>query len=134
MKWICIISGILLLIAPKSWFMPTIPNAYYEFLRWAIFLSSLIVIRYFYRERTSVMIIIISVIAFLFNPIIPIFLDKGSWGVIDILSASFFFVGANLITQDTKTKKKSTQSDLEQEWVKPFINNLNRNASKEDQE
>jgi len=93
--------------------MPTIPYAYYEFLRWVIFLSSLIVIHYFYRERSNVMIIIITIIAFLFNPIIPAYLDKESWDVIDLLSAFSFFTGASFITEDTKAKKKSVQSELD---------------------
>lgn len=35
---------------------------------------------------------IFGIIALLFNPLIPIYLDKGTWQIIDIITAIFFII------------------------------------------
>jgi hypothetical protein len=89
-KWLCIASGILLLLAvPSLW-----PYDFYILLRWFIFISSIIVAWGFYKSKLTVWIFVFISVAFLFNPIIPIHLVKSSWVLIDFVSAVLFFLAA----------------------------------------
>jgi len=69
-KWLCIASGILLLLAVPS-------------VAWG-----------FYKSKLTVWIFVFISVAFLFNPIIPIHLVKSSWVLIDFVSAVLFFLAA----------------------------------------
>jgi len=94
-KWLCIISGILLLLA-----IPTVlPYDFYIFLRWAIFVSSIIVAWEFHRSKLTDWTFVFGSVAFLFNPIIPSHLVKSSWVLIDFVSVTFFFLSAYSIKQ-----------------------------------
>jgi len=89
-KWLCIIIGGLLLIAIP----PGLPYSYYQFLRLVVFLSSLIIAYGFYQSKHPAWTIIYGAIAFLFNPISPIYMPKQSWVAIDFISAIIFFLSA----------------------------------------
>lgn len=90
LKWICILSGIMLLFAiPTGW-----PYGFYELLRWIIFISSIIVAWGFYNSKLTAWTFIFGAIAFLFNPIAPIYLDKQTWVPIDFVGAVLFFIAA----------------------------------------
>ncbi len=92
-KWICVFAGIMLLLA-----IPTgLPYGYYEFLRWAIFISSIIVAYGFYKSKLTSWTLIFSGIAFLFNPLVPIYLTKSIWVPIDFISSILFFLAANSV-------------------------------------
>lgn len=100
MKWLCVATGILLLLAiPSGW-----PYDFYTLLRWIVFISSLIVINGFYKSKLSGWALVFGATAFLFNPIIPVYLNKSSWVSIDFLVAVFFFLAAYSIK---KGKNKS---------------------------
>lgn len=89
-KWACIISGVMLLLA-----IPTgMPYDYYIVLRWVIFLSSIFVAYVFYKSHLLAWTFIFGGIAFLFNPIAPIYLSKESWVPIDLIASVLFFVAA----------------------------------------
>ncbi|MBI2033446.1 MAG: hypothetical protein HYT10_03240 [Candidatus Levybacteria bacterium] len=89
-KWICIASGILLILGiPTGW-----PYDFYILLRWLIFTSSVFVASRFYISKVSAWAMIFGALAFLFNPILPIYLNKSSWVVFDFIGASLYFVAA----------------------------------------
>lgn len=90
LKWLCIASGIILLLA----IIPTWPYGYYILLRWAIFTSSILVAVGFYNSKLTGWSLIFGGIAFLFNPIFPIYLSRQMWTPIDLLSAVLFFIAA----------------------------------------
>lgn len=86
-KGLCIISGVLLILAiPTGW-----PYSYYIFLRWVIFISSIIIAYNFYNSKLTLWTFIFGAIAFIFNPIAPIYLNKQSWVPIDFIAAILFF-------------------------------------------
>jgi hypothetical protein len=88
MKWLGIISGILLLLAiPTGW-----PYDFYVLLRWAICTFSIIIAYNFYKSNLTAWTFVFGAVAFLFNPIIPIYLNKGTWVTIDLISAILFFI------------------------------------------
>lgn len=89
-KWICIISGLALLVAiPTGW-----PYDFYIILRWVIFITSLIVAFGFYNSKLPAWTLIFGAVAFMFNPIFPIYLNKQTWVIIDLISAFLFFLAA----------------------------------------
>ena len=90
MKNICIICGILLLIAIPSWW----PYGFYTLLRWVICAISVYVAYNFYKSKLSAWTFVFGSIAILFNPLFPIYLTKSSWVGIDFISSILFFVSA----------------------------------------
>lgn len=87
-KWLCIASGVLLLLAiPSGW-----PYDFYILLRWVISISAVIIANEFYKSKLNAWMMIFGGIAFLFNPLIPVHLDKSSWVLIDFVSALLFFL------------------------------------------
>jgi len=92
-KWLCIASGVLLLLAiPSGW-----PYDFYILLRWIIFITSLIVANGFRKSALDGWMMVFGGVAFLFNPIIPVHLSKSSWVLIDFVSAILFFLSAQAI-------------------------------------
>ena len=90
LKTICLISGILLILAIPN----GIPAGYYDVLRIVIFSTSSYLTWGFYKSSVAALSLIFGSIAFLFNPVWPIFLSKSSWVVIDFISAFLFFIVA----------------------------------------
>jgi len=94
-KWICITSGIILLLAiPSGW-----AYDFYILLRWIIFITSLIVANGFYKSKLNNWMLVFGGIAFLFNPIVPVHLTKSSWVLIDFVAAVLFFLATLSIEQ-----------------------------------
>lgn len=90
LRQLCIISGIMLFLAiPSGW-----PYGFYQLLRLLIFISSAIVAWGFYKSHLTPWAFIFGGITFLFNPIVPIHLDKQSWVPVDFMAAILFFIAA----------------------------------------
>ena len=87
-RGLCIASGVILILA----IIPTWPYDYYVLLRWAIFISSIIVAYSFYSSKLPAWVLIFGSIAFLFNPLAPIYLSRPMWTPIDFISATLFFI------------------------------------------
>ena len=90
MKTLSIVSGIALLLAiPSGW-----DYSYYVLLRWFICGASAYIAYGFYNSKLPGWAFIFGGIAFLFNPIFPVYLTKSSWVAIDLVAAIVFFVAA----------------------------------------
>jgi uncharacterized membrane protein SirB2 len=89
-KTILFISGLALIFA-----IFPLPYFYYQLLRIFIFFSAGYVAFKFYAQEMIPWTLIFSAVALLFNPLFPIFLDKGSWVVIDFISAILFFTATH---------------------------------------
>ena len=86
---------ILLLIISGSLFLAIIdlPIGYYTFLRILVTIGASSVILTEISKGINFWIIIFGIIAILFNPIIPVYLnDKSVWIPIDIIAAIFFLI------------------------------------------
>lgn len=82
------ISIVLLLLAiPAIW-----PYGYYVFLRWMVTGSAIFLIWVANKLQKQKWLGLMIVIAILFNPIIPIYLTKEIWVVIDLIVAIIFLV------------------------------------------
>lgn len=90
MKNICIVCGILLLIAIPSWW----PYGFYTLLRWVICAVSGHIAYGFYKSKLTGWTFVFCAIAVLFNPLYPLSLNKSSWVAIDFISSILFFVSA----------------------------------------
>jgi hypothetical protein len=90
-KWICVVAGVLLLAGiPTGW-----PYSFYILLRWVVTISAAIVAYNSYKQEKSFWIWVFGGVAILFNPIAPIYLNKGIWVLIDLVCAVLFFVSAS---------------------------------------
>ena len=63
--------------------------SYYVILRWVVFVAS-IYICFDSMSRQGSLPIIPLIMGIIFNPIIPIYMSKGVWVFIDILSGIYF--------------------------------------------
>ncbi len=88
MKNICIVSGVLLLLAIPSWWS----YGFYILLRWIICVISVCVAYGFYKSNLTGWSLIFGSIAIIFNPLFPLYLSKSSWVGIDIISSFLFFI------------------------------------------
>lgn len=90
MKWLSIISGVLLLLSiPNGW-----SYDYYIILRWVICGTSIFNAIGFSNSKHNSWALVFGGLAFLFNPLFPVYLNKSSWVGIDLISAIVFFLAA----------------------------------------
>lgn len=99
LKWACIVTGILLLLGiPNGW-----SYGYYIFLRWVVFISSIFLAYGFYNSKINAWALVFSAIAFLFNPIAPIYMNKSNWVGIDFVASILFFLAAYAVNRPKKS-------------------------------
>jgi len=80
------ITGVMLLIAILS-----LPYGYYILLRWVVCLSAIFSAWVFLGLGKKFWLLLMAIIALLFNPIVPVHLTKGIWVIIDFIVAILFF-------------------------------------------
>ncbi len=88
-KYFCIIAGTMAILAILPW-----PYAYYQLLRWVIFISAAIIAYGFNKSKLLGWALAFGVIAFLFNPLFPIYLNRSTWSGIDLVTGIIFFMAA----------------------------------------
>ena len=81
------IAVLLLAIPSGIW-----PYGYFVLLRWVITGAALYNIWVAYNLQKMGWVWIMGGIALLFNPIVPLHLDKSIWQVLDLVAASIFLV------------------------------------------
>jgi hypothetical protein len=81
-----LISGILLLLAIGSH-----PYSYYTLLRWIVSGTSFFTAWTFSMNEKRSWTWTFSIIGILFNPIAPVYLDKSTWQLIDVVTSLLFF-------------------------------------------
>ena len=67
-----------------------LPYGYYQLLRMIVAISCGISAYKAYEDKNQVLSIAFALVLILFNPIAPIYLDKGTWVFIDIIVGIFF--------------------------------------------
>lgn len=88
-NWFTILAGLMLLLAIPSdlW-----SYSYYQLLRWVVMIVAAYSAYSAYKTKNTKWIYIMGAIAILFNPIAPIFLEKGTWQILDFITAVTFFI------------------------------------------
>lgn len=89
-KHIGIISGIILLLAMFSFW----PYIFYILLRWFICGVSIYFAYFFNQRKLNGWMFVFLAIAFIFNPIMPIYSIKSSWMIIDFITSILFFIAS----------------------------------------
>lgn len=95
----------LLLICAAFLFLgiANLPIGYYTFLRIIITISAIVLISAEYNNELTFWIITFGIIAILFNPIMPVFLNnKEAWTVIDFIAGLLFAIKAFDLKIDKK--------------------------------
>lgn len=69
-----------------------LPYGYYTILRLAVSISSGISVFNCLENEETGLALVFGLILLLFNPIFPIYLDKGTWIMIDIIIGIFFAI------------------------------------------
>lgn len=96
LKTLAIISTIMLLLAiPPMW-----PYSYYQLLRWVVAGTAIFVAYLAHITNRNGWMWTMILTAVLFNPVIPFFLSKGTWVVIDLITAILFFKSLNAINHE----------------------------------
>ena len=112
MIWLFLIPATLLLIG-----IADLPIGYYTFLRIVVCIASCLIAygSYAQEEKISFGTILFGVIALIFNPIFPIYLqEKDIWTVIDLLSAiSFICAGFYMTNRNKKEGTKHDRADIQ---------------------
>ncbi len=88
MKYLPFLAAVLLFLG-----IADLPIGYYTLLRIIVCLIGVVFMIYEYgrEERISFLCILFGIIALLFNPIIPVYLqDKSIWSVLDFLAGCVF--------------------------------------------
>jgi len=85
---VSLVSVAMLLIAV----LPIRAYGYYILLRWVVCGTSAFIAFYAYDLGRKIWMSTLIVIALLFNPLIPLHLDKESWVLIDLIAALIIFI------------------------------------------
>ena len=94
-KWLSIIAGILLLLGIlNGW-----PYTYYIILRWVICGVAIFNVIDLSRSKLTGWVWAFGALAALFNPIVPVYLNKSAWVGIDLISAIIFFLSVYTINK-----------------------------------
>lgn len=81
------VSGLMLIIA-----LGDQPYSYYQILRIVICGSSLFLVWYFMQNKLEWLGWFFIIPAILFNPVLPIYLEKSTWQLLDLFFGISFFV------------------------------------------
>ncbi|GMX57831.1 MAG: hypothetical protein YFSK_1610 [Candidatus Yanofskyibacterium parasiticum] len=88
-NWFKILAGLILLGG-----LANNPYSYYTFLRWAVMIAAAYSAYQSYEGGKSGWTWIMGIIAILFNPIAPFYMNRDTWQLIDLVVAVIFFASA----------------------------------------
>ena len=88
-NWFTILAGLMLLLAIPTGLWP---YSYYQILRWVVAIIALYSAYSAYKTKNTKWIIIMGIVAVLFNPIAPIYFSKETWQILDFIAAGVFFI------------------------------------------
>lgn len=100
MKYLLLISAGLLFLA-----LADLPIGYYSFLRIVVTIGAIGAVISEIESGINFWVIAFGIIAILFNPLIPIYLnDKSAWMPIDIIAAIMFLIKSFTLKQTIKNE------------------------------
>jgi len=90
-----------------------LPYGYYIFLRWVVCATALFSAWTAYEYKCKFWVFVMGGIAILFNPIIPVYLTKDIWVIIDLIVAILFLVSIFTIRPKRQLPKEEKAQNLE---------------------
>lgn len=82
-----VIAGILSILALFDW-----DYGYYIFLRWVVLIASALIIYTAHQLQKTEWVIAGAIVLLLFNPIVPVHLNREIWSILNIGAAGMFFI------------------------------------------
>ena len=82
----------LLLAIPVIWLY-----SYFQILRWVVMGVALYNTYLAYEAKEKTWVFVMGAIAILFNPIFPIYFQKGTWAILDLITSVLMFVSITKI-------------------------------------
>ncbi len=67
------------------------PYTYYQILRWVVCVAAGYTAYSFYESQQKIGSLVFVVITLLFNPIAPIYMNRNTWQIFDLITAFGFF-------------------------------------------
>lgn len=91
-----IVTSILLFVA-----LTRLPIGYFKFLRWVVCVAALYsaYVSYYKNEKINFGVWLFCLVALLFNPLIPFYLDKSSWQIIDLATGIIFIFSTFFVSE-----------------------------------
>jgi len=87
-SWFTIIAGVMLLLAiPTIW-----PYSYFQILRWVVMGVAIYNAHTAYKLDRTQWVFIMGAIAIVFNPLFPIYFQKETWVILDLIASILMFV------------------------------------------
>jgi hypothetical protein len=77
-----------------------LPIGYYTFLRIIVTIGAIVIIVKELENGFNFWVISFGIIAILFNPLIPIYLNKEAWILLDVIAAVLFIIKSLTIKQN----------------------------------
>ena len=91
-KYFIILTVFMLFGAIAEW-----PYSYYTLLRWITCIASTLVVFQAFEKNIDWAKVVFIVIAILFNPLAPIYLSRGTWIPLDIITAILFIFAIRIL-------------------------------------
>ena len=89
------------------WAVDRHPYDYYTVLRWVVCGSASYYLYIAYKLRKIPWVWIFGIMAVLFNPIIPVHLNKSTWAPIDVISGGIILVSIFFIREKGQGKQET---------------------------
>lgn len=90
-----VITGVMLLLA-----IGDLPYSYYQLLRLVVCGASIFLIWYFIKSKIEWLGWAFIIPAILFNPLFPIYMDKSTWKLLDLLFGVLFLVSLSAYSKE----------------------------------
>ena len=94
-------------VARLLWALEKHPYGYYKLLRWVVCGASAYAGSIAFEDEHKKRVWIFGIIAVLFNPIIPVHLDRDTWAAIDLATAGVLAVSLYAVREKRPPAQKS---------------------------
>lgn len=98
-NWYLLVAATFLIGALGDW-----PYAYYQLLRWVVCGSAAYSVYIAYTQKRRVWTGTFAVVAILFNPIAPFYMERETWQILDVVAAIPFLAFAFTNRKDHDNK------------------------------
>jgi hypothetical protein len=106
-NWLKIAAIVLVLGAISASFslIPNMPYFYYQLMNWAVAGSALMIVWQALKRHEALLMWMFAIVAVIFNPLAPIYLNSLSWQIADIVTV-LLLISSFIVMKDKKVVKK----------------------------
>lgn len=98
-NWLKLTAILMALIAIAVAFFPiySLPYVYYQMLNWVVLGAALVTASHAHEYNRTVMMWVFIILAVIFNPVAPFYLNALQWHVFDLVAIFLFFTSLILL-------------------------------------